>query len=115
MERREDAIILSNGVAMPAIGLGTWKSDPGVVGSAVEAALRSGYRHIDCAHCYGNEREVGDILQKIVGEGEGKVLGRDRLFVTSKLWNTKHATADVVPALRHTLCNLKLDYVDCYL
>ena len=106
---------LSNGVKMPMIGLGTWKSPPGVVGQAVRDALNCGYRHIDCAHCYGNEREVGEALAELVGEGAGNVLKRDLLFVTSKLWNTKHHEQDVVPALQHSLDDLQLEYLDLYL
>ena len=97
------------------IGLGTWKSSTGVVGQAVRDALTRGYRHLDCAHCYNNEREVGEALKELVGEGEGKVITREQLFVTSKLWNTKHHQQDVVPALKHTLANLQLEYLDLYL
>jgi len=91
---------------MPMLGLGTWKSEPGEVGGAVRTALELGYRHIDCAAIYGNEAEIGEALADCE---------RDQLWVTSKLWNNAHASADVDPALRQTLADLRLDYLDLYL
>ena len=61
----------------------TWQSAKGAVGAAVEAALRAGYRHVDCAHIYGNEAEIGEALKKCFSEG---VCKREDLFITSKLW-----------------------------
>ena len=62
-------------------GLGTYKSQD--IGGAVEAALRAGYRHIDCASHYGNEPLIGEAIQKVLNEG---VVKREQLFITSKLW-----------------------------
>ena len=101
-----------NGDALPAIGLGTWKADPGEVGQAVEAALEAGYRHIDCAAIYRNEAEVGEALQRVFSRGE---IQRDEVHITSKLWNNAHLKSDVGPALKKTLSDLKLDYIDLYL
>lgn len=101
-----------NGETLDAIGLGTWKSEPGKVEDAVYTALKSGYTHIDCALVYGNEAEVGKALNKALSEG---ILTREDLWVTSKLWNNAHRKEDVIPALHQTLEDLKLDYLDLYL
>lgn len=98
---------------MPKVGLGTWKSSPGQVKQAVLAALDSGYRHIDCAAAYSNEQEVGEALALRIGPG--KVLHREEVFVTSKLWNTKHEPEDVEAACQTTLTDLGLSYLDLYL
>ena len=100
------------GDSMLRFGLGTWKSEPSVVGEAVLKALKCGYRLIDCAACYGNEAEVGAAMHQAFTEG---VLSRGELFVTSKLWNTEHAPEKVEPACRQTLKDLQLDYLDLYL
>lgn len=97
---------------MPMIGLGTWKSKPGEVYEAVLTALKTGYRHIDCAPIYGNEAEVGNAIRDAIQQG---VLKRSELWVTSKLWNDAHRKADVIPALKKTLKDLKLEYVDLFL
>ncbi|WPP49945.1 aldo/keto reductase [Catalinimonas niigatensis] len=101
-----------NGDTMPAIGLGTWKSAPGDVYNAVLTAIRSGYRHIDCAAIYGNEAEVGEALKKAFSDG---LVKREELWVTSKLWNSKHREEQVIPALEQTLKDLQLEYVNLYL
>ena len=97
---------------MPALGLGTWKSEPGQVGPAVESAIRAGYRHLDCAPVYGNEAEIGETLERVFRDGR---VARDDLWVTSKLWNDKHLPDDVRPGLEKTLADLRLDYLDLYL
>ncbi|XP_061585057.1 aldo-keto reductase family 1 member A1-A [Cololabis saira] len=106
-------VTLSSGQRMPIIGLGTWKSAPGQVKQAVLAALDCGYRHIDCAAAYGNEQEVGEALALRVGKG--KTLRRDEVFVTSKLWNTKHDPEDVEESCKTSLAHLGLSYLDLYL
>jgi len=101
-----------NGETLDAIGLGTWKSEPGKVEDAVYTALKSGYTHIDCALVYENEAEVGKALNKALNEG---ILTREDLWVTSKLWNNAHRKEDVISALEQSLKDLKLDYLDLYL
>jgi len=105
-------IRLSNGAELPAFGLGTWKSKPGEVRDAVLEAIRAGYRHVDCAWIYGNEPEVGAALTELIDGGE---VARDDVWITSKLWNDRHAPEDVEPALRETLAHLGLRHLDLYL
>lgn len=107
-----EKLTFKNGDKMPALGLGTWKSKPGEVGNAVQIALEAGYRHIDCAAYYGNEAEIGQVLSSVFKESP---LNREEVWLTSKLWNDAHRKSDVVPALKKTLKDLQVDYLDLYL
>ncbi|KAK5062714.1 hypothetical protein LTR84_004788 [Exophiala bonariae] len=99
---------LNTGAKIPAVGFGTWQAKPHEVEDAVEIALKAGYRHIDCAAIYRNETEVGAGIMK-------SGVDRKDIFITSKLWNTKHDPKDVEPALDTSLKDLGVDYVDLYL
>jgi len=105
-------LIFLNGDTMPILGLGTWKSRPDEVYNAIREAIHTGYRHFDCARIYNNEVEIGTALNDAIKEGD---VNRQELWITSKLWNDRHARKDVVPALRKALQRLRLDYLDLFL
>ena len=113
MESPTVHLTLHTGAPMPMVGLGTWKSAPSEAGQAVEYALtKCGYRHIDCAAIYGNEREIGVAFDKVFRAG---TLPREEVFITSKLWDTEHSREDVRAACEATLRDLQLEYLDLYL
>jgi aldehyde reductase len=97
---------------MPALGFGTLIPDPAVTITATRDALEAGFRHFDCAERYRNESEVGEALQAGLAGGE---IGREDIFVTTKLWNTNHRPERVEPAFEASLDRLRLDYLDLYL
>ena len=101
-------VTLNNGVEIPQLGFGVFKVKPTETVSAVTTALRVGYRHIDTAEMYGNEKEVG---LAITASG----LDRDDVFVTSKLNNNHHPYSDALAAFDRTLSDLGLEYVDLFL
>ena len=105
-------LTFENGDKMPALGLGTWKSAPGDVKTAVLEAIKTGYRHIDCAFVYGNENEVGEAILEAIQSG---LVTREELWITSKLWNSYHKKEDVEAGLIASLDALNLDYLDLYL
>jgi alcohol dehydrogenase (NADP+) len=105
---------LWTGAKMPAMGLGTFGSDRFSgedIAAAVLGAAEVGYRHFDCASVYGNEHLIGESLERIIRGG----VPREQLWVTSKLWNDKHAPPDVAPSFEKSLRDLRLDYLDLYL
>ena len=110
--RAQPHAVMPTGKLMPLLGLGTWQSKGGEVKRAVISAIEGGYRHIDCAKCYDNEKEVGAAIRDCLDRG---VCRREELWVTSKLWNTEKRGGDVRPALKRTLRDLQLEYVDLYL
>ena len=99
---------LNSGERIPALGLGTYQASNDDLGRVISYALKHGYRHFDCAALYGNEVGIGKALA-------ASTVPREELFVTSKLWNSEHAPENVAPALRQTLSDLQLDYLDLYL
>lgn len=97
---------------IPLLGFGTWNLKGPNVSEAVSFAIQSGYRHIDCAAAYGNEREVG------IGIRDGLFkagLTREDIWLTSKLWNDNHGTNAPERALQNTLEDLGVNYLDLYL
>ena len=101
-----------NTLPIPVVGLGTWKIPRDQTAEVVYAAIKSGYRHLDCACDYGNEVQVGEGIARAIAEG---VCNREDLWVTSKLWNTYHAAEHVSLACQRSLDDLQLTYVDLYL
>jgi len=97
---------LNTGAEIPAIGLGTWQSAPGQVREAVKVALQKGYRHIDTALAYENEKEVG------LGIKDSGV-PREEIWITTKLDNTWHHIVE--DGINSSLKSLDVDYVDLYL
>ena len=103
------SVTLSNGYNIPAIGFGTWQTPDGETAvNAVKCAIDCGYTHIDCAAVYGNETSVGEGIK-------ASGIDRDKLFVTSKLWNTERGYKKTIAAFEKTLKDLGLDYLDLYL
>ena len=94
----------ANGARIPAIGLGTWELRGRACARLVEQALRLGYRHIDTAQMYENEREVGDGLR-------ASGIDRDAVFVTTKVWTTHFAPNDLERSVKESLRQLRLAQV----
>ena len=101
-------IMLNNGNSIPQFGFGVFQIPPDDTFDAVTTALRAGYRHIDTAEMYGNERQVGEAIAK-------SGLARDEVFVTSKLSNACHRPDDARKAFDGTLEAIGSDYIDLFL
>lgn len=100
---------LNNGVMIPAIGFGTYKlPDDETTVDAVKYAIKAGYRHVDGAAVYANEKAVGRGLRE-------SGVAREELFVTSKVWNTDRGYDYTLRAFDRSLADLGLDYLDLYL
>jgi diketogulonate reductase-like aldo/keto reductase len=107
----EDArtVVLRNGVRIPRVGLGVFRSPSGeTTRQAVLWALEAGYRHIDTARIYGNEADVGTAIRQCG-------IPRDEIFITTKLWNTDHGYFGALRACEASLRRLGLDHVDLFL
>ncbi len=101
-------LTLNDGRTIPQLGFGTYLVPPDDTAEVVRAALEAGYRHIDTAEMYGNERGVGEAVSS-------SGLGREEVFVTSKLTNAWHRPDDARRAFDATLAELGFDYVDLFL
>ena len=108
---------LLSGHSIPILGLGTWRSPPGLVQSAVTAALLSGYRHLDCAWTYENEAEVGSGIRAAFDATAQSPtpLTRADLFLTSKVWNNQQLPHHLHACCKDSLQRLGVDYLDLYL
>ncbi len=105
-------ITLKSGVQIPCIGMGTFGSDrfsAEEVAGAVAGGLRVGYRMFDCAACYGNEAQIGEVFQKAFDEG---LVERKDLFIMTKVWNDRHR--EVGAACRQSIQDLRCEYIDLY-
>ncbi len=103
---------LNTGMEIPCIGMGTFGSDrfsAEEVSGAVAGAIRCGYRMFDCAACYGNEDQIGEVFRKAFDEG---VVKREDLIIMTKVWNDMHR--DVAAACKKSIADLQCDYVDVY-
>ena len=103
--------IPATGAQLPVIGVGTFGSDhvsAVEMAQAVKLALEIGYRNIDCASVYANEKEIGEVLH-------ASTIPREELWITSKVWNDMHGYKNVIASAKQSLKDLRLDYLDLYL
>ena len=108
METAEGYFIEAHGARIPALGLGTWELTGHVCSRAVEQGLRLGYRHIDTAQIYANERDVGEGIRN-------SHIRRDQIFVTTKVWTTHFAPNDLLRSAKESLVKLRLSEIDLLL
>ncbi len=102
-------VTFHDGRTIPQLGLGVWQVPDDIAADAVRVALEAGYRHVDTARIYANERGVGEGIR-------ASDVARDDVFVTTKLWNSDQGDLDAVrPALEASLERLRFDAVDLYL
>ena len=105
-------VTLPTGDKVPCIGMGTFGSDrfsSEEVSNAVAGAIRAGYRMFDCAACYGNEHEIGEVFHQAMEEG---VVKREELFIMTKVWNDMHR--EVEKSCRKSIADLQCDYIDLF-
>ncbi|NLX93914.1 MAG: aldo/keto reductase [Clostridiales bacterium] len=109
MNALTDSYTLANSVKIPCVGFGTWQTPDGeTTVQSVLAALEAGYRHVDTAAVYGNEKGVGDAIKK-------SEINREELFITSKLWNSARGYETTLAAFEVTMEKLQLETLDLYL
>ena len=102
----QPSVALHDGHVMPQFGLGVWQTPDGDAPAVIRSALSAGYRLVDTAAVYGNERGVGRGLRSA---------GRDGVYVTTKLWNDRQGYDSALKAFDESLEKLELDYIDLYL
>jgi diketogulonate reductase-like aldo/keto reductase len=109
MKSLSDTFVLNNGISIPCVGFGTWQIPNGkTTVDSVKCAIEVGYRHIDTATGYGNEKSVGQGIRE-------SGIDRKELFITTKLWNTQRGYEPALKAFETSLTELGLDYLDMYL
>ncbi|PFU12846.1 aldo/keto reductase [Bacillus cereus] len=113
MKNLQSKTVLNNGVEMPWFGLGVFKVEDGPeLVEAVKSAIKAGYRSIDTAAIYGNEKAVGEGIRAGIKEAG---ISREDLFITSKVWNSDQGYETTFAAYEESLKKLELDYLDLYL
>ncbi|WP_044738046.1 aldo/keto reductase [Bacillus nitratireducens] len=113
MKNLQSKTTLHNGVEMPWFGLGVFKVEDGPeLVEAVKVAIKEGYRSIDTAAIYGNEKAVGEGIRAGIKEAG---ISREDLFITSKVWNSDQGYETTLAAYEESLKKLELDYLDLYL
>src|SRR5262245_6258357 len=105
------SITLNDGNSIPQVGLGVWQTPPEDTERAVATALDAGYRHVDTAAAYGNEKEVGQAIKNAAKSG----LPRADVYLTTKLWNADHGYDDTLAAFDASMDKLGVEYLDLYL
>lgn len=110
----DTTITFNNGVKAPRYTFGTWKVPAEKAKQTVINAINCGFRHIDCARIYKNEKEVGEAFQEVLGIADAK-LTRGDLFITSKLWPSDYNPKNVEGGFKRTLADLNCGYLDLYL
>jgi 2,5-diketo-D-gluconate reductase A len=108
MSTTQNTVKFHDGRSAPQLGLGVWQVADDITADVVGTALKGGYRLVDTAAIYGNEKGVG---RGIAGSG----VARDDLFITTKLWNDRHEHDSTLAAFQESVGRLGLDYVDLYL
>ena len=102
------SIVLNNGIEIPSLGFGTYQLRGNIVEKVIQWAFEAGYRHLDTATAYGNEKRIGNAIKN-------SDIFREDLFITTKLWNIDHGYEKALDAIDTSLKKLGLDYVDLYL
>lgn len=109
VKENEEYVILSNGVKIPRLGLGTYNiNETNILKNIINEGINVGYRHIDTASFYGNEEIIGNVIKE-------SSIDRKEIFITDKVWNSDQGYEKTLKAFKTSVKNLKTDYLDLYL